>query len=229
MQHAADRAVILAAGLGTRLKWLTHNRPKALMQLGGMAAIERVLLRLAANGVRDVAVNTHHHAPILRDYLGDGSRYGVRLHFSHEPQLLDSGGGVLKALDVLPGDGPFYIYNADVLTDLPLAELMNRLPGNLGVLGLIPNPAHHPRGDFSLEHGKVVKHAHANGATFAGVSLFTPEAFAPFAVGEKFPLTAVMKPLIEQGQLGGLIHRGQWFDIGRPRDLLQARAALLKA
>jgi len=216
-----DRAIILAAGLGTRLRWLTQGRPKALMQVAGEPVIAHVIRRLVAQGVRQVAVNVHHHADQLTAYLGDGSGFGCHLVISREPELLDSGGGVKQALTLLPGDGPFAVWNADVLSDLNVQALARELPVAGAAIALVPNPAHHPAGDFALDHG-VIKTDGEACFTFAGVSVWHADAFAACSSGDVFSLVKPIRALIAKGQCTGLLHSGQWFDVGRPRDLMRA-------
>jgi len=217
-----ERAIVLAAGLGTRLKWLTRGRPKALMQVAGEPVIAHVIRALVTQGVREIAVNAHHHAGQMRAYLGDGSRFGCHLSVSYEATLLDSGGGVKKALDFLPGNGPFAVWNADVLSNIDVRHLAAALPGSFGAaLALVPNPAHHPRGDFALEKGCIM----ADGSehfTFSGVSVWHTDAFDAYRSGDTFSLIEPMRALIAEGRCAGMLHRGQWFDIGRPRDLMLA-------
>jgi len=220
-----NRAVLLAAGLGTRLKWLTRNRPKALMDLAGEPAIVRVIRRLAGQGVRDIAINVHHHADKLIDDLGDGSRYGVRLYYSPEEKLLDSGGGVRTALEKLPGNGSFVVHNADVVADIDLTRLALRLPDNGAVLALVKNPPHHPNGDFGIADGMVVADAVPR-YTYSGVSLWSEKALEDCAAETVFPLTQPMRQLMAAGKLAGMVHCGHWFDIGRPKELMMARHAI---
>lgn len=222
-----DRAIVLAAGLGTRLKWLTHNRPKALMPVCGEPSIVHVIRRLAAQGIRDIAINTHHHAALLPHTLGDGSRWGVRLYFSHESQLLDSGGGVRKALSLLPGQGLVAVHNADVLADIDLQRLAGVVPAAGAALALVPNPHHNRSGDFSLRHGHVCPLA-GEGYTFSGVSVWNADALMPWQAGDAFKLTKAMQLLMERQELAGMVHTGYWFDIGRPRDLMRVSGSLLQ-
>jgi len=217
-----SRAVILAAGLGTRLKWMTHGSPKALMDVAGEPAIVRVIRRLVGQGVHDIAINVHHHAEKLIDALGDGSRFGVRLYYSFEEQLLDSGGGVRKAMALLPGDDLLLVHNADVLADIDLGRLAALLPETGAALALVPNPSHHRQGDFGLKGG-LVSDDKTPGYTFAGVSLWSEDALSAYEAGTAFPLTLPMRQLMEKNLLTGVVHRGTWFDIGRPKDLMMAR------
>lgn len=220
--NEVNRAVVLAAGLGTRLKWLTSDSPKAMMDIGGEPAIVQVIRRLAGQGIHDIAINVHHHAEKLIDYLGDGSRFGVRLYFSQEKELLDSGGGVRKAMDLLPGSGLIAVHNADVVADIDIQAVARTVPEAGASLVLVPNPAHHPAGDFSITGG-MVSGGGASRYTYSGVSLWDEHSFSGFKVGEAFPLTAPMEQLINQHKLSAIVHHGMWFDIGRPRDLIQAR------
>ncbi|MDQ6986337.1 MAG: nucleotidyltransferase family protein [Mariprofundaceae bacterium] len=216
-----ERAVILAAGLGTRLKWLTCKRPKALVPVAGQAAVVRVIRRLAGQGIRDIAINTHHHADVLAASLGDGSRFGVRLYFSFETQLLDSGGGVRTALEFLPGDGLLAVHNVDVLSDIDVHALAGVCPQHGCTIALTANPAHHPAGDFTLCDGLVCDEK-ASRYTFSGVSVWDATVLSDFAINQAFSLVQPMRELIEKQLCAGLLHRGSWFDIGRPGDYFRA-------
>lgn len=218
-----DRAVLLAAGLGTRLKWLTAGRPKAMIEVAGEASIVRVIRRLAGQGVGDIAINVHHHADKLISYLGDGSRFGARLYYSREDQLLDSGGGVRKAMELLPGSGLIAVHNADVLADIGVQRLASIVPSEGAALAMVNNPAHHPLGDFGVRDGLVIADK-APGYTYSGVSVWDEKVFGVFEIGENFSLTTPMRRLMERSKLAGEVHRGDWFDIGRPRDLMIARS-----
>jgi MurNAc alpha-1-phosphate uridylyltransferase len=226
MSHV-DRAVVLAAGLGTRLKWLTSGTPKALMDVADEAVIVRVIRGLAGQGIHDIAINTHHHAGKLIDYLQDGSKFGVRLYYSREEKLLDSGGGVRKAMELLPGGGFTAVHNADVVADIDLQMLANRVPADGAALAMVANPMHHPTGDFGVVDGLITPDK-MPGFTYSGVSVWDEKALLDFQNGETFPLTSPMSKLMDQGRLAGVVHRGSWFDVGRPRDLMQARLALRK-
>ncbi len=223
---SVDRAVILAAGLGTRLKWLTEQRPKALMQVAGEPAIVHVIRRLARQGIRHIAVNLHHHAGALEAVLGDGSRFGVSLYYSREAALLDSGGGVRKAMQLLPGRGPILVHNADIISDLDVRRLLPLLAGNGCALALVPNPDEHPDGDFALSEGRVYGSGRPR-LTFSGISLWRDEVLLPLAVDQPWSLVHPMRVLMRQGRCAGLLHRGMWFDIGKPRSLMQANRYLI--
>jgi len=219
-----ERAVILAAGVGARLKWMTSYKPKALMPVAGEAMIVHVIRRLAGQGIHDVAINVHHHADQIVRYLGDGSRFGVRLYFSREPRLLDSGGGVKQALSLLPGDGPVVVHNADVWSDVDLHRLAGLLEKNCdAALCLVPNPQHNPHGDFGLEEGWIIPQQIACPSyTFSGISVYKTSLFDGYPEGKSFPLSRVLSSLCNKRRLSGLVYRENWLDVGRPRDLLRA-------
>ncbi len=217
----AERAVILAAGMGTRLKWMTRHRPKALMQVAGEPVILHVIRRLVAQGIHEIAVNAFHHADQLSDYLGDGVRFGCHIVISEEKALLDSGGGVKKALTKLPGSGAVLVHNCDVLADIDLLRLARIAPVGGCSLALAPNPAHHPQGDFCLVGSDVSERGDAR-FTFAGVSVWDGALFDGYDADRAFPLTQPIREQIARHACKGLLHDGYWFDVGRPADLMRA-------
>lgn len=118
------KAMIFAAGLGTRLAPLTDTCPKALIEVGGRPMLRRAIERLRDAGVSEITVNVHHHAGMIKDYIA-ANDFGVAIRVSDESScLLDTGGGVVKAASMLRGDGPVVLYNADIFTDFPLREMM---------------------------------------------------------------------------------------------------------
>lgn len=115
------KAMIFAAGLGTRLRPLTNDRPKALVEIGGRTMLERIITKLAAAGFDDITINIHHFGEKIIDFLEKNGNFGLDLHISDEREaLLDTGGGILKARPFLDGDDPFLVHNADILTDIDL-------------------------------------------------------------------------------------------------------------
>jgi len=221
VEKNVDRAVILAAGLGTRLKWMTRNRPKALMDIQGEPAIVHVIRHLAGQGIHQIAVNVHHYADILMDYLGNGSKFGVNIVFSQESELLDSGGGVRTALEKLSGEGLVVVHNADVLADVDVQSLVNRCPDSGCALALVSNPAHHPEGDFAIKNGLVNVQGQPR-HTFSGVSVWHESVLNGYPKNTSFSLLKPMKNSMAEQCCAGLLHRGQWFDIGRPKDIVRA-------
>lgn len=121
------KAMIFAAGLGTRLRPLTDSRPKALVEVAGRPMLDRVMEHLAECGVESVVVNVHHFAPLIEKYIASHTTYGMDVTVSDETDLLlDTGGGIKKAAPLLAGDDPVIIHNADILTDIDLRAMVRR-------------------------------------------------------------------------------------------------------
>lgn len=119
------KAMILAAGLGTRLKPLTDDRPKALVKICDTTLIEYTILKLKENGFDEIVINVHHFASMLVDFL-KAKDFGVKIHISDESdRLMDTGGGIVKAAPFLDGDEPFLVHNVDIITDIDLRMLYN--------------------------------------------------------------------------------------------------------
>lgn len=214
------RAMVLAAGRGERLRPLTDTLPKPLVEVGGETLIERHLRALAGRGVREVVINVSHLADLIEQRLGDGGGCGVHLTYSREPDgPLETAGGIVRALPLL-GDAPFLLVNADVWTDFDFA--VPPPPAAGGHIVLVPNPAHHPDGDFDLVDGRV-RRAAATPYTYAGIACFDPAAFAGCAAG-RAPLAPLLFALTARNRLAGSVHRGRWYDIGTPERLAAARA-----
>jgi MurNAc alpha-1-phosphate uridylyltransferase len=210
--------MILAAGRGERMRPLTDSTPKPLLKVGAQMLIERHLQALAAAGVREVVVNLSWLGELIRAALGDGSRWGVKFHFSEEgPVPLETGGGIFQALPQL-GTEPFIVVNGDILTDFPFGSL--RLPDDATAhLVLVNNPAHHARGDFGLERGRVMLLSDTM-LTFSGIALYRPEFFSGCSAG-RFPLLPLFKRAIAAGALSGEHYAGRWSDVGTPQRLAE--------
>ena len=217
------KAMLLAAGRGERMGPLTDATPKPLLEVGGETLISRHLAALATAGYRDVVVNVAYRGEMVRQALGDGSRWGVHIQYSDEgPQALETAGGIIKALPLL-GPQPFLLVSSDVVHDFNLTEL-RPVAGSLGRLVMVPNPPHHPRGDFGLDRdGRLV--AVPPRLTFSGLAVLDPGLFAGFPPGIR-PLREVLQPAIAKGDLAGQYFSGLWMDVGTPARLAAASAML---
>jgi len=214
------KAMVLAAGRGERMRPLTLERPKPLLEVGGLPLIVHHLHALAMAGFRDVVVNVSWLGAQIRSALGDGSRCNVRLSYSDEgPEPLETGGGIFRALPLL-GPAPFLVLNGDIWTDYPFARLGEALrPADLAHLVLVENPAHNPDGDFVLESGRIVEEP-GKRLTFAGVGVYRPELFAECRDGI-FKLAPLLRSAARSGRVGGEVHDGEWLDIGTPERLAE--------
>jgi len=213
--------MILAAGRGERLRPLTDHTPKPLLEAGGRPLVEHLLCSLVAAGFDDLVLNHAWLGERIEAALGDGTRLGARLRYSSEPEgALESGGGIRRALPLL-GPGPFLVVNGDLWTDYPFARLQ-RTPAGLAHLVLVPNPPHHPHGDFGLDAaGRVVGAGRAR-LTFAGIGVYRPALFD--AAGEaRFPLAPLLRAAAARGEVTGERHDGVWIDVGTPARLAEAR------
>lgn len=218
------KAMLLAAGRGERLRPLTDELPKPLVEANGKALIEYHLENLRASGISEVVINTCWKGDQLVKHLGDGSRYGVEISYRHESTALETAGGVANALDLLE-DQPFLLISADIWCDAKLSSLIDTAGEQLAHIMLVKNPAHHPDGDFSL-HSHFVVPRSTNSFTYAGVGIYSPELFKYLPAGP-VPLLKVLTTAIAKSQMTGQIYQGPWFDIGT-MDRLAALNKFLK-
>jgi len=171
---------------------------------------------LARAGIREVVINLSWLGDRIRAALGDGNQYGVRIVYSDEgPVALETGGGIFNALPLL-GPTPFIVVNGDTWTDIDFSRLALEADA-LARLVLVPNPAHHPRGDFGLEEDFIVERD-SDRFTYSGVGVYRPEFFEGCGPG-RFPLLPLLKRAIAARRLRGQLHRGDWCDVGSPERL----------
>jgi MurNAc alpha-1-phosphate uridylyltransferase len=238
--------MILAAGRGERMRPLSDSVPKPMLRVHGKPLIERHVERLAEAGIARVVINLAWLGSLIREYLGDGSRYGVSIHYSEEwPQVLGTGGGIFRALPAL-SPGPFLVVNGDVFTDYPFAHLRIG-DAHDAHLVLVPNPPQHPHGDFGLEEsreealevtgrseagavgptgggprGLAVDEADAR-YTFGCIAVYRPEFFDGCADGE-FPLKPLWVRSMRARRCGAELYSGIWEDVGTPQRLAALNA-----
>ena len=208
------KAVVLAAGKGERLRPLTETTPKPLIEVRGKPLIVHHLERLRDSGLTQLHINTSWLADKLQTALGDGSRYGVHIHYSYEgPEPLETGGGLFKMLPAL-GRDPFLVVNGDVFTDFPFETLKHKLkPDFLAHLVMVANPEHHPKGDFHLSPAGHLRLEGEPKLTYSGIGVYKGEFFKDCRAG-KFPLLPLLKQAMAQEALSGEHYKGQWSDVG---------------
>ena len=250
-----NKAMILAAGRGERMRPLTDHTPKPLLVVGGQPLIVWHLKALAAAGFTEITINTAHLADQLHQALGDGRTWGVSLRFSDEPPgALETAGGIATAKPWgEQTNEPFLVVNGDVFTNWGLGRARSlaramTLNGQLGCLVLVPNPSHHPKGDFQLMGNLVLNSADGKrqdadaslqrltriagtqsgqeSYTYSGIGLFHPSLFAQTPPGQRAALAPLLFEAAEQQQLCGLVHRDQWTDVGTPERLADLDQAL---
>ncbi|HWA39016.1 MAG TPA: nucleotidyltransferase family protein [Burkholderiales bacterium] len=219
------KAMLLAAGRGERLRPLTDSVPKALVPVLGKPLIAWHLERLARAGFRDVVVNVAYLGAKIEAALGDGRRFGLSLAYSRELEPLETAGGIATALPLL-GAGPFLLVNADIYCEYDFARLRTvALDARAGHLVLVPNPAHRPNGDFSLEAG-LVRGAAPRRYTYAGLAVLSPRMVDGVKAGTKAPLAPLLYAAADRGELSGEAYEGLWQDVGTAARLAELESLL---
>lgn len=229
------KALILAAGRGERMRPLTDHTPKPLLKVHGKPLIEWHIEALARGGVRDIVVNTAWLEDQFPAALGDGSRWGVRLTYSHEGRdfggALETLGGISRALPLLgdtfwvvAGDihAPALVFPSDIATDLIAKD-------HLAHLWLVPNPPHNPRGDFGLGAGGLALNRAEQQYTYSTVGLYRAALFAPplcdipagNPAGTKAPLAPLLRAAMDNQRITAELFTGAWTDVGTPERLAQ--------
>jgi len=230
---ARVKAIVLAAGRGERMRPLTDHTPKPLLEAGGRSLVEWQILRLVHAGIREIVVNVSHLGEQIAAALGTGDRLGARIAYSREPVALETAGGIALALPML-GERAFVAVNADIYCEFDFAALTRvaeHMEADNGErasahLVLIPNPEHHPQGDFGLDaRGRVDGAAQAR-LTFSGIGVYHPTFFAGIAAGERRALGPMLHAAAARGRLTGERFDGLWMDIGTPERLAQLRTLL---
>lgn len=212
------KAMILAAGLGTRMRPLTDNCPKPLLQVAGKPLIEHHICRLAAAGFSEIVINVAYLGDMIERFVGDGARWGVRIHCSKESEPLETGGGIFQALEWLGKEEPFLVVNGDIWCEQPL-QYLSLAEGDLANLLLVDNPDHNPEGDFALEEGRVIALSQPQGKlTFSGISVLHPSLFKGCEAG-KFALPPLLRQAMAAGKVSGEYFPGYWLDVGTPERL----------
>jgi N-acetyl-alpha-D-muramate 1-phosphate uridylyltransferase len=208
--------MILAAGRGERMRPLTDTVPKPLLRVQGKPLIEYHVERLAAVGVERIVINLAWLGSLIREYLGDGSRYGVSIQYSEEsPHALEPAGGIFRALPLL-GRAPFTVVNGDIFTDYAFGHLHLAEERDAHIV-LVPNPPQHARGDFGLERGMAVAAAPTQ-YTFGCIAVYRPAFFAGCTDGA-FPLKPLLLRSMAAGRCSAELYTGPWEDVGTPERL----------
>jgi N-acetyl-alpha-D-muramate 1-phosphate uridylyltransferase len=214
------KAMILAAGRGERMKPLSDSVPKCMLEVRGKPLIAWIIEALARAGVRGIVINHAHLGHMIEAALGDGRRFGVAIRYSPEAEALETAGGIAKALPLL-GDAPFLAVNSDIFCDFDFPGLVKRTLGaKLAHLVLVPNPPHHPQGDFSLR-GSQVGDKEEPKCTFSGIGLYRPDLFAGVNPGSKGQLAPLLRAAMARGLVSGELHLGEWHDVGTPQRLAE--------
>jgi MurNAc alpha-1-phosphate uridylyltransferase len=236
-------AMILAAGRGERMRPLTDNTPKPLLQAGGKPLIVWHIERLVRAGITELVINHAYLGTQIEQVLGDGSRFGATIWYSDEGTALETAGGIAFALHLL-GEQPFAVVNGDIYCDfdfshLPASATALASSTDMAHLVLVDNPEHNLKGDFALRGARVIPSTPpslplsgkepsfplirgARGVevlTFSGIGLYKPQLFSLISRGTKAPLAPLLREQIALGKVSGEHHQGIWVDVGTPQRL----------
>jgi mannose-1-phosphate guanylyltransferase len=241
------KAMILAAGLGTRLRPLTNDRPKALVEIGGRTLLEITLARLREFEIREVIVNVHHFADMVVDYLNANKNFGMRIEISREDVLLDTGGGLKKASwffleDCLNRDEPFILHNVDVISTIDLHHMIEFHQERKALATLAVQERKTSRYLLFDECGQlcgrqggkdsVAEIVHprtgARALAFSGIHAISPRIFSMMTEEGIFSIIDCYLRLAAQGQLIGAFRSDKyyWRDLGRAENLTQVEQDL---
>lgn len=235
------RAMILAAGKGNRLRPLTDTVPKPLIEVAGRPMIEFPLELLRRAGIQEVVINLHHLGEQIRARLGDGSAYGLRIHYSPEPTLLDTGGGIAAARPFLAG-APFVLLNADVYIELDLRAMIAFHAAHDALLTLLvrADPQALRRDDVGLDAAARIHRILGHGpSALGGVPLARHMYASAMVCGARFfeylpdgvySLTSEVLPrILAAGErVFGFVHHGEWHVLDTPSDLAAGRDAVAR-
>jgi NDP-sugar pyrophosphorylase family protein len=237
--------MVLAAGLGTRLRPLTNDRPKALVEVAGRALLEITLGRLREFGVREVIVNTHHFAEMIPEYLEKHDNFGMRIEISHEEELLDTGGGLKKAAWFFLEDGPdaaepFVLHNVDVISTIDLGRMVQFHAGRraLATMAVQERETSRPllfdekgrlcgRGGRDANLGQIAGRSRA--LAFSGIHVISPRIFSELDETGAFSIIDAYLRLAGRGEsvVAFRADEYKWRDLGRPENVMEAARELL--
>jgi len=237
------KAMVLAAGLGTRLRPLTNDRPKALVEVAGRTLLEITLARLKEFGVREVIVNTHHFAEMIPEYLEAHDKFGMRIEISHEEQLLDTGGGLKKAAWFFLENGPdaaepFLLHNVDVISTIDLGRMVRFHAEHKALATLAVQERKTSRPLLFDEAGRLRRRGGRidsagpeeamRALAFSGVHAISPAIFSKLNERGAFSIVDAYLRLSTQGEkiLAFRADEFEWRDLGRPENVMKAAREL---
>jgi NDP-sugar pyrophosphorylase family protein len=221
------KAMVLAAGLGTRLRPLTDTRPKALVEIGGRTLLEITLERLRAFGIRDVIINVHHFSDMMIEYLKTKNDFGMHIQISREDVLLDTGGGLKKASWFFRDDTePFVLHNVDVITTIDLRRMIQYHSDNRALATLAVHDRRTSR-PIAFDETSRLK-GRGPGFAFSGVHVISPRFLSLLTEDGVFSIIDSYVRLAAQGEtiLGFRADEYDWRDVGRLEDLEECRSDL---
>lgn len=237
------KAMILAAGRGTRLKSLTENTPKALVKAGAMNLLERLIMKMKVQGVDRIVINVHHHADHIIEFIQQKDSFGIPIDISDErDMLLETGGGILKAASFFTGDEPFIVHNVDILSDLDLRSIYHEHVNSSALATLAVKKRETSRyllfdknmsmkGWENRSSGEKILPADDAGSllpyAFSGIHVISPRIFPLISETGVFSIIDTYLRLCKDETIKGYRHdEGLWIDAGKPEGLEMANMLL---
>ena len=213
-------AMLLAAGRGERMGKLTQHTPKPLLKCKGKTLIERHLENLSSSGFTDVVINISYLSSQIEDFVGNGSNWNLNVHFSKEDPVLETAGGIKKALPLIKSD-LFPVINAVIFTEFNYANILNiKLPDSINAyLYLTDNPEHNPKGDFYLNKLGFLELKKNEAKTFSGIAIYRKIFFDEISANTYLKLAPFLKKAVEKKLISGDLLNSKWVDVGTPERL----------
>lgn len=234
------KAMIFAAGKGTRLKPITNTIPKALVKVNGIPMLQRVIQKLIQSGVDEIILNVHHFADQIIEFLKENDHFGIRIEISHEKdELLDTGGGLKKASWFFKDNKPFILHNVDILSDIDLAKMLEYHQQKKALATLAVRERKSSRyflfnhdnqlcGWQNVKTGEIINHYPSNTKNkfaFSGIHIINPEIFNYWPRLTKFSIVKTYLNLSQNHPIVAFRHnQDYWFDIGKPDNLKEANS-----
>jgi NDP-sugar pyrophosphorylase family protein len=238
------KAFILAAGLGTRLQQYTSERPKALVELGGITLLERAIRKVCELEVSEIIINVHHFGEKIVDFLREKQNFGLRISISDESAcLLDTGGAILNAQKLLGDNEPFLVYNVDVLSSLNLADLLDYHHNMNGIATLavrsretdrylVFNPEMRLSGWRNIKTGEEKlsgEEIDLKNFAFSGIQIIEPRIFPLVTETGRFSVIQMYLRLAREHEIFGYQDKSDlWMDLGKPDQLTEAEKIIQK-
>jgi NDP-sugar pyrophosphorylase family protein len=234
------KAMILAAGFGTRLRPLTYTVPKPMVPIMNRPTLEHTIHLLRTHGIQDITVNLHHLPGIIQDHFGDGKDFGVNLHWSYEPEILGTAGGIKKAQEFLDGEA-FLVINSDVVTDCDLSKVISFHKAKGSALTLVVRQGDSPEQCDPIEVDDDDRIVHMVGTSakkkpgdttrilFTGIQVMEPEIFDRIPENKFYGTTTDVFPGMLEDELPMFAywHHGYWKDVGTIQSYLDVHKDLL--
>lgn len=218
------KAFILAAGKGKRLKPITNNIPKPLIEIKGKPLLEWSLIKLRSAGVKEIIINLHYLGDQIVDYFGNGKKLDLKINYSFEKRLLGTGGALIQGKNFL-NDSPFLLISGDLWTDYPFKRLLSKDLKNKAHLVLIKKNDKNI-GDFNLLDSKINSDTRDREFTYSGISLIDPGVIPIGKASNKELWNDVLKPLVKENQITGEVFHGLVKNVNEVSDIEELDLAI---